>query len=168
MKLDLACGKQKAPGFIGVDKVKMDGVDVVYDLEQFPWPWEDNSVDEIFCSHYVEHTTDLMKFMNEVYRILKPGATCTIVAPYYASLRAWQDPSHRRAICEATFLYFNKEWRVKNLVDHYEGTNTDFDFSYGYIMTPDWAQRSEEARTFAIRHYMNVVNDLQVNLKKKA
>jgi len=167
LKLDLACGKSKQPGFTGVDKFQLEGVDFIWDLEQFPYPWEDNSVDEIYCSHYVEHAHDLIKFMNEVHRILKVGGKCTVVAPYYASMRAWRDPTHVREINEMTFLYFNKEWREQNKVEHYLGITCDFDFNYGYNMAPDWAQRSEEARSFAIRHYLNVVNDIIVNLTKK-
>ena len=167
-KLDIACGKNKQPGFTGIDKYEFPGVDIIQDLEKYPYPFKDDSVDEVFCSHYIEHVSDMVQFINEVHRILKPGAPATIVAPYYASMRAWQDPTHRRAISEATFLYFNKAWRETNTVDFkYLGITADFDFTYGYVMTPDWANRSEEARSFAIRHYMNVVNDIQVVLRKR-
>lgn len=166
VKLDLACGGRKTPGFIGVDIVQMDGVDVVHNLSQFPWPWENESVEEIHCSHYVEHVPDLLKFMDEAARILIPGGKMTVIAPYYTSMRATQDPTHVRSISEATFLYFNKGWRDQNLLAHYTVT-CDFDFSYSYVMTPEWAARNQEARDFAIRHYWNVVNDIQVVLTKK-
>jgi ubiquinone/menaquinone biosynthesis C-methylase UbiE len=166
VKVDLGCGQNKQPGFIGVDYRKIDGVDVVHDLEVFPWPFEDNAVDEVHCSHYVEHTPDLIKFMDELYRIMKEGAKATIIAPYYSSMRAWQDPTHKRAISEASFLYFNKGWRDQNGLSHYN-IKSDFDFSYGYAIDPTWGNRSEEARGFAIKHYWNVVNDIQVTLTKR-
>lgn len=165
-KLDVACGQNKTPGFFGIDIADREGVDLVYDLENFPWPIPDNSVDEIVCSHYIEHTKDMMKFMNELHRIMKTGAKALILAPYYNSMRAWQDPTHTRAISEASFLYYNKDWRVANKLDHYPIT-ADFDFSYGYNISTDWANRAEDARNFAIRHYTNVVNDIQVVLVKK-
>lgn len=165
-KLDIACGQNKTKGYFGVDIAKAEGVDMVYDLEKFPWPIPDNSVDEATCSHYIEHTKDLMKFMDEVYRILKPGAKILIVAPYYNSMRAWQDPTHTRVISEASFLYYNKDWRVANKIDHYP-ISADFDYSFGYNIAPDWAARSEEARAFAILHYTNVVMDIQTILIKK-
>ena len=45
--------------------------------------------------------------------MLEHGATygtqdSQIWAPYYTSMRCWQDPTHTRAISEATFLYANK------------------------------------------------------------
>lgn len=164
--LDIACGQNKAPGFFGIDIAKTEGVDMVYDLEKFPWPIPDNSVDAAVSSHYVEHTKDIISFMNEVYRILKPGGTILLRAPYYNSSRAWQDPTHTRVISEATFLYYNQEWMKANKLDHY-GIKADFDFSFGYDFMPDWAMRSEEAKAFALRHYTNVVADIQVLLTKK-
>jgi len=166
LKIDLACGQNKQEGFFGVDIAPGENVDAVVDLEQFPWPIESDSVEEIFCSHYVEHTSDLIKFMDEVYRILKPGGKIKIIAPYYNSIRCWQDPTHKRAISEATFFYFNKGWRETNKLDHYN-IKSDFDFSYGYDLNPTWATRSEEARNFAIAHYTNVINDIHVVLTKK-
>jgi len=166
IRLDLACGNRKTEGFLGVDKEPLKGVDFIQDLESYPYPFEDNSVDEINCFHFIEHTKDLIKFMNEIYRILKVGGKITIVAPYYTSCRAWQDPTHVRAISEFTFLYFNKEWRDKNLLEYYPIT-ADFDFTYGYSLVPEWANREENARTFAIQHYMNVVNDIHVVLTKR-
>lgn len=175
-KLNIACGQQKQEGFIGVDKVKTLATDIVHDLEIFPWPFEDNSVDEVICSHYVEHTKDLIKFMDELYRIMKSPykdnkgeeikSKITIIAPYYSSIRAWQDPTHLRAISEFTFIYFNKKWREDNKLDHY-GIRSDFDFVYGYQIDPAWATRAEEARVFAMKHYINVITDIHVTLTKK-
>ncbi len=166
LKVDLACGQNKQAGFVGVDCVKLPGVDVVHNLDKTPWPFKNDSVSEVHCSHYVEHTQDLVKFMNELHRILKPGGTAVILAPYYNSIRCWQDPYHRRAISEASFLYFNKGWRVSQKLDHYP-IEADFDYNYFYHLSPEWASRSEETKIFAIRHYMNVVNDIQFNLTKK-
>jgi len=186
LKLSLACGDRPPEGFKGVDLVKTKSVDYVIDLLKFPWKeFKSGSVDEIECSHFVEHIPhgdgyhDLFfKFFDEVYRILKPAefdvsnpniptaGFITIVAPYYSSMRSWQDPTHQRAISEASFLYLNKKWREDNKLDHYD-VSCDFDFSYGYILSPEWQNRSQEAQTFAIAHYINVVTDIQVTLTKR-
>lgn len=166
VKLDLGCGNRKQDGFLGVDVVKTTDVDIQLDLEKFPWDIESESVEEIYCSHYVEHTSDLFKFMNECYRILIPSGKMTVLAPYWSSVRCWMDPTHKRAISENTFLYFNKSWRESQKLDHYD-VSCDFDFSYGYSISPEWTVRSEEARAFAIKHYNNVITDIQVALVKK-
>lgn len=187
IKLSLACGDNKPEGFLGVDIAKTKSADYVQDLFKFPWKqFKDNSVDEIECSHFVEHiphgngyNDPFFQFFDEIYRILKPAefdpanpniptkGFMNIVCPYYSSMRAWQDPTHQRAISEASFLYLNKQWRQDNKLDHYPVT-CDFDFSYGYSINQAWQNRNEESRAFALTHYINVVDDIQVQLVKRA
>lgn len=166
VKVNIACGQNKQEGFIGIDKIKTSATDIVHNLDDIPWPFDDNFVDEILCSHYVEHVKDLIVFMDEIWRIMKVGGKLTIVAPYHSSIRCWQDPTHVRAISEFSFLYFNKKWREDNKLDHY-GIRSDFDFVYGYQIDPAWATRAEEARVFAMKHYWNVITDIHVTLTKK-
>lgn len=54
VKLDLACGQAPREGFEGVDLFAETAKHKV-DLLKFPLPWADNSVDEINCSHFIEH-----------------------------------------------------------------------------------------------------------------
>ena len=168
MKLDIACGQSKQEGFHGVDIAEVEGVDTVHDLTQFPWPFEDDSVDEAFSSHYVEHTPDLVAFMNEAYRVLKDGAQIRIVHPHLRSDRAFQDPTHTRFIPEATWYYFAKDWREANKLDHYP-ISADFGveqmFYSGFY--PAWETRAEQARQFALQTYWNVAQDLVVDLKAR-
>ena len=170
LKLDLACGQNKREGFTGVDISPLCHPDIVHDLRVTPWPWTDGSVAEVHSSHFFEHLTgtERIPFMEELWRILVPAGTATIVTPYWASMRAVQDPTHQwPPVCEASYLYFNKSWREQNGLDHYPIT-CDFDFSYGYVLDGAWAVRHQEARDFALRHYVSVVNDLQVILTKRS
>jgi hypothetical protein len=54
VKLDLGCGQNLKEGFEGVD-LYGDKAKHKVDLFKFPWPFKDNSVDEIFASHLLEH-----------------------------------------------------------------------------------------------------------------
>lgn len=54
LKLDLACGQTPREGYEGVDFYAPDAQHKV-DLFKFPYPWNDNSVDAIHCSHFAEH-----------------------------------------------------------------------------------------------------------------
>lgn len=166
LKVDLACGQRKQEGFTGIDIWKGPGVDIVHDLSKTPWPFKSSSVDEVYCSHFIEHTKDLLVFFDELWRILKPEAKALIIAPYYASVRCWQDPTHLRAISETTFLYANKGWRDQNGLNHYP-VKADFDFTYGYAFKQEWASRAEDARNFALKHYINVVDDIHVTMTKR-
>jgi len=103
--VDLGCGTKKEVGSFGFDLRFINGVDVVCDLEK-SMPIKDNSVDEVRTSHTVEHIRELIQFMEEVFRICKPGGQVKIVAPYYSSRGAFRDPTHVRFITEDTFQYF--------------------------------------------------------------
>ena len=169
LKLDLACGQNKQPNFTGVDIAAVEGVDVVHDLRQAPWPFADESVEEVHCSHFLEHLdgAERIAFMHELYRVLITGGKATMIFPYYSSMRAVQDPTHKwPPVAEASFLYFNQAWLKENRLDHYPIT-CDFDFNFGYNIPNDVAVRSQEARDFAIRHYWNAVSDGIITLTKR-
>lgn len=56
MKLDIACGANCIDGFDGVDIVKVNNkVKHVVNILSFPWTFNDETVDEIHNSHFVEH-----------------------------------------------------------------------------------------------------------------
>lgn len=182
IKLDLACGNNLQNGYTGVDIVGKpeSQADIVHNLLKFPWPIEDNSVDEVFCAHYLEHiphTTEeinqpgfddpLFHFMDEVYRILKPGGIAKFITPYYTSVRAYQDPTHLRVITEPTYNYFNKEWRnVLNNLQHYP-IRCDFDIiKLDHAISPEMQGKSNDAVSYMAMHDWNIIMDLLVTLKK--
>lgn len=171
LKLDLACGDRKTPGFKGVDKYKTKSTDQVVDLLKFPWPWADNSVDEVVCNHFFEHIPGLErpKFMEELYRVLKPGAKAVITVPYGQSNRAVQDFTHAwPPVVAESFLYFNKKWRTDNKLTHgLYALKCDFDFGYGFAVDSDVAMKSQEAQAFSVKYYTNAVSDMQVTLTKR-
>lgn len=166
VKVDLACGQNKADGYIGIDNEKLDSVDIVHNLSIYPWPFSDNSIYEFRCSHYVEHCRDLVKFMEEAWRCLIPGGIIDITAPYYSSIRAWQDPTHVRGITEITFLYFCRELTKASKLDHYTG-RCNFEVMTKVLhFNVEYESRSTEAREYAMRHFINVVDDIQFILRK--
>ena len=168
-KLDLACGRHKTEGHIGVDIIKHDGVDVQHDLTQYPWLWKKNSISEIVCNYYLSFLDGpaRLKFMDECWRILVPGGKLAIKVPHWSSMRAVADPLYKwPPICETSFLVFNREWRIKNEQDHYPLT-CDFDFGYGFVIAADISQRNDEFKQFAVRAYNNVVLDLTITMTKR-
>lgn len=166
MKLDVGCGEKKRPGFIGMDISPDVGAEVVHDWEVYPWPFADNSVDELNASNVLEHTKDLMKFMNECYRIMKVGAKFHVLCPYHTSTGAWQDPTHTRAISEMTFYYFDKQKRDDWKLSHYPIT-TDFTYTYTFMLSGEWAGKPENEIWHGIKHYFNVCEFIQVELTKR-
>lgn len=181
--VDLGCGQRKATKeyfeenmkispdkVIGVDIAKCEDADVIHDLTKFPYPFKDESVDAIYASHFVEHLDGIerMKFFNECYRILKPNGIMRLLHPYYKSVRAVQDPTHKwPPISENSYFYWDKNWREANKLDHYP-IDCDFEFNIYYLWQDvTVANKSEETRAFNIDKYWNVVADMMVDLKKR-
>lgn len=154
---------------IGIDLYSLSA-DLKLDLSKDKLPFKDKSIDGAFSSHFLEHLTGEQRihFFNEVYRVLKPEAKFRLIHPYYKSSRAVQDPTHKfPPICEESYLYWDKNWREANKLGHYLG-NCDYEFNIFYTwQDPVWANKNEETRNFAIKHYFNVVADMIVDLKKR-
>lgn len=172
-RLDLACGGAKAEGFVGVDIAQVEGVDVVHDLTVAPWPFEDNSIDEARCHHFFEHLEPHQRvtFMNELYRVLKPGAGCIMVTPRGFD-RQVQDFTHKwPPVVESSYYYFDKKFYEFNKLEHYleqYGIRCDFEVRpVEASVSGEFASRSEEHRFFAVRHYMNAALDLVVLVVKR-
>lgn len=107
--LDLGCGPKKRIGFTGLDRATQPGVDVVCDFERAPLPFPDETFDIVCADQVLEHVHDLDRLLEEIARIMKPGAKFQASVPYAGSLRAFQDPTHVRFFTLKTFEYFIKE-----------------------------------------------------------
>lgn len=106
--IDIGCGQNKVPGAIGVDCIALLGVDVVHNLDSFPYPFAADSVDEIHAYHVLEHVPDVMATMEELWRLSKPGATVQIRVPHFSGILAWKDPTHKRSFTSESFGYFGE------------------------------------------------------------
>jgi len=104
LMLNLGCGPSVLPGFVNVDLHPGPNVQVA-DLRQ-PWPWPDSSVAYLYASHIIEHLPDKIFTMNELWRVLQPGATALIHVPTTEGPGAWQDPTHVSFWNRRSFLYF--------------------------------------------------------------
>jgi hypothetical protein len=169
VKLDLGAGKNKKEGFLGVDVLSFEGVDVVANLGDDVWPWEDSSVDEVHCSHMLEHLTAKQRihFANELHRVLKQGCKAAIITPHFASVRAYGDLTHQwPPVVTFWYCYLNKEWRAVNAPHNLDYT-CDFDNGYGFALHPTVAARNQEYQNYAVVHLVEGAQDLHVTLTKK-
>lgn len=72
--------------------------------------------------------TPFIFFMNEIYRVLKPGGVFLSVTPVYPYLGAFQDPTHNNIITVDTFrLYFSN--KKIEIAEHY-GITANFEIVY--------------------------------------
>jgi SAM-dependent methyltransferase len=115
MKLHLGCGHIIKKGWINHDIVQLPGVDIVHNLTEFPWPWDDGIFDEIYMDNVLEHLPETTQTLEELWRIMKPGGTIFIGVPYWNSFEAWGDPTHERLFSEELFEFYDPTtWRGAN------------------------------------------------------
>ena len=82
MKLNLGCGPDDKSGYINVDFFD-ERADEKVDLSKFPWPWQNDSIDEILMLDFLEHfpVKETPKFLEESWRILKMEGRIIIQVP---------------------------------------------------------------------------------------
>lgn len=180
LKLNLGCGQNQIPGYVNVDKFGQP--DVQCDLEIFPWPWEDSSVDEIRLNHVLEHLGETKEvylgIMKELYRVTKPNGFIFINVPHPRHDDFINDPTHVRAVTPDSMALFskknNKRWAEQRAANSPLGMYLDVDFELvrtNFTLEEPWqsqlknGQISVEQVWQAIRQFNNVVKQIEMQLQ---
>jgi len=116
--LNIGCGTNIKKGFVNLDRVKLSGVDVIHDLNKFPWPFKDNEFDFINCDQVLEHLDDIPHCLREIWRISKRGGKVHIAVPHYASPGAWFDLTHKHPFGWMSLDYMAANEIHKHSVGH--------------------------------------------------
>ena len=140
--VDIGAGANKSgKDWFGIDYRALPGIDLVQDLETFPWKIPSESFNTAVSNHVIEHINPshgiFINFMNEAWRILKPDGEFIIGCPYATSTGMFRDPTHCNFINEETFSYFSPmddlyggslygiyaplPWKIKILTWHVTG-----------------------------------------------
>ena len=116
--LDAGCGNNKTTGCLGIDRVELDGVDVVHDLDTFPWPFDDDRFGSIYANHYLEHVKDIVETLRELHRITKNNGLLYVRVPHYASDNFNSDLTHKVRFGYRSFDHFSMNGNID--YDFYE------------------------------------------------
>jgi SAM-dependent methyltransferase len=94
--LVLGCGDRPVEGAVNHDRTAHRAeVDVVWDLNNYPWPWGNDAFDHIHADAVLEHLRlDLTYSMGECWRILRPRGTLYLKLPYWRHETSWRDITH--------------------------------------------------------------------------
>lgn len=119
-RLNLGSGLDVRPGWVNLDAFA-PGADVRHDLERLPLPFADETFDHVLASHILEHIPHrladggardgLVRLLEEIHRILKPGGTLEAAYPHPARENAyvWGNPEHTRVLSPRTWRAFDPE-----------------------------------------------------------
>ena len=182
MRLNLGCGFDKKSDWINVDKIPMSEPDELVDLEEIPWPWADDSVEEVQMRHVLEHlgaTTDsYLAIIKELWRICRLGALVRIVVPHPRHDHYLNDPTHVRPITVQGLEMFsqkrNHEWQKKGIPNTPLGLYLGVDFeivSFDVLPDEPWRGRLQRgeiqpaALQEAMRMYANVIMETTIVMR---
>lgn len=144
MKLNLGCGQAIKDGYVNVDIAAYKNVNWVTDLRVFPWPWTENSIEEICSNHFVEHIFDQERFFKECYRVLKKGGKLKINVPHVSNMRALGDMGHYRGysvktfdqyLCQPYYWFADPAFKTLSQKIVYMGASTSWWINVIYILT---------------------------------
>jgi hypothetical protein len=174
LKLNLCAGKSKMDGYLSVDQIAFEGLDLIADLRN-KWPWDDGSVSDIHLSHALEHFDSLERvhIFNEMYRVLITGGKAMIITPHWASQRAYGDPTHKwPPVSEFAYYYLWREWRKQNAphIDiefNSQGFDCDFSWGGGYNLHPDLSLWNAERSQYAQKFYKEACTDTIMTITKR-
>jgi predicted SAM-dependent methyltransferase len=116
--LDLGCGKKKRAGSIGVDWSDRHDADVVHDLNIFPYRFDEQTIDKIYIDNTLEHLESPLSVMEELYRIVKPGGVVKVIVPYFRSVSAFIDPTHKHFFTVESFSYYDPDHVICKRYDY--------------------------------------------------
>jgi SAM-dependent methyltransferase len=137
--LDLGCGPYKIKGAIGVDCCPWPDVDVVHDLDSHPWPFSDDAFDRVVCRHVLAHLANVVRAMEELHRIVRPGGLVEIVTPHFSSDNAFTDITSRRLFGYRSMDYFCDNRRSKYRYGHatFQLLEARISFRQAAVFEPD-------------------------------
>lgn len=81
--IEIGPGTERIPGFLTVNAVKSPITDYVVDLSKENLPFNDETIDVVFTSHFLEHIEwfNVQHCLDEMYRVLRKGGYVDVFVP---------------------------------------------------------------------------------------
>lgn len=90
-------------------------VDMAWDLEKVPWPWDDDEWEEVWAFDLIEHLRlETNEFLDEAWRIIQHGGSLQLRVPSFDNHLSFRDPTHRRVYHPESFFYWDPEHHLWN------------------------------------------------------
>lgn len=108
--LSVGCGKRQIEeNVVRIDISPCVKPDVIWNLNHFPYPFENSSFSKIECFDVIEHLQSIPRTLEEFHRLLETNGVLQIVTPHFSSANSFVDPTHRWHLSYFSFDYFDEE-----------------------------------------------------------
>lgn len=135
VKVNFGCGKDIKKGYLNVDLFKFPGVDKKVNMDKFPYPFKDNSVDEVYCKSVLQIVKDPGGVISEFHRILKKGGRLYFDVPHFTSKHCWKDITHRRGFAFKSFdIFYDNNVYVSGLEREFRKVKIHLEFGKKYAL----------------------------------
>ncbi len=106
--VEIGAGKKRRAGesVITVDKMDMDNIDIVADIEHGLGFFPDKCVRKLYCRSVLEHIENFEYLMGEILRVLKDDGKAYIFVPHFSNPYFYSDYTHKRFFGLYSFYYF--------------------------------------------------------------
>jgi SAM-dependent methyltransferase len=98
--------KRREASVITVDKVDLENIDIVADIENGLAFFPDKCVERLFCRSVLEHIENFELLLREMLRILKDNGKAYIFVPHFSNPYFYSDYTHKRFFGLYSFYYF--------------------------------------------------------------
>ena len=155
IKLNLGCGTTYLNGFVNIDNSPYVKKDVEWNLDQYPLPFEESSIDYIRAEAVIEHLSNFIKFMEEAHRILKVGGKIWFRVPLAFTHVDSKDTTHKQHLTPDSFNQFLKK-KTRFIL-------TDVSFKGKLWITPPYFHKLKFHKNL---YYLNsIVNNIFTGLE---
>jgi SAM-dependent methyltransferase len=154
--------------------------DALHDLENTPWPFEDNTFDEIMAIHVLEHlgatSKSWISIWKEIWRVAKPGAVMEIAVPHPRHDCFLIDPTHVRPIFPETIAMFDQMRNIRDFENHGQETKLglmsgiDLEVTeVGFDLADPWRQGllNGQVPQEKVQEDLHVLNNVCIQIRMK-
>ena len=158
--IDLGCGYNKlspprnGDKVIGLDHNELGDADIISNLDKFPYPFSDSTVDAIYSKHCIEHLAHRDEVFIEIHRILKAGGIAFVKVPHRTHTEAYNYDHRSFWYAGSMNTFANAKWY-----------SSDYPYFEIIKIGLDWKGASQPNTLF--RRIVNRILNLSFNLSEK-
>lgn len=179
MKLNLGCGSKIIDGYVNVESCDYFEADKSCDLEKFPYPFKDDSVDEILMSHTLErlgqNPDTFNRVIKELYRICKNNAIINIHVLHFRHDSFASNPMNVRPITPLGLSFYdkaaNEEWArmgstnsplalINNV--NFKVENVNYVIEDKFVEKFNSGEIDEQQLHYHMEHFNNVIKQIDI------